>query len=159
MQGVLSTVEASARQAGAKRVITIRLVIGEMTEIISDAMEFAFEALCPNTICEGARLTIQRTPTRSRCCVCNAEFVHDRYRWACPECDSLATELLSGREMYIDSIEIEEDIEEIEDDIDSISIDSTDIGSISIGSISIDSTDIGSISIDSTDIDSIETER
>ena len=107
-QNVLSIAEASAREAGARRVASIRLVIGDMTEVVTEAMEFAFEALSPETICEGAALVIRRVPTRSRCCACNAEFAHDRYHWVCPECDSLATELLSGREMYIDSIEIEE---------------------------------------------------
>ena len=108
MQSVLLAVESSALEAHAKRVTAIRLVIGDMTEVISEAMEFALEALGPGTICEGAMLTIQRAPTRSRCLACSTEFTHDRYHWACPECDSLATELLSGKEMYIDSIEIEE---------------------------------------------------
>ena len=107
MQSVLATAEATAREAGAERVTTIRLVIGDMTEVIDDAMEFAFEALVPETLCAGAALSMRRIPTRSRCIACAAEFAHDRYHWACPECDSLATELLAGRELYIDSIEIE----------------------------------------------------
>jgi len=108
MQNVLATVESTAREAKAERVTSIRLVIGELSEVLFDAMEFAFEALSPGTVCEGATLTETRVPPLARCMVCGAEFAHDRYHWACPECDSLATELLKGREMYIDSIEIEE---------------------------------------------------
>jgi len=108
MQNVLATVESSAREANAERVTSIRLTIGELSEVLFDAMEFAFEALSPGTICEGATLTEIRVPPLSCCLMCKNEFTHDRYHWACPECDSLATELLSGREMYIDSIEIEE---------------------------------------------------
>jgi hydrogenase nickel incorporation protein HypA/HybF len=108
MQNVLKTVELSAREAKAERVTAIRLVIGDMAEVVFDAMEFAFEALSPNSICEGAELTMKGISPRSRCSVCGEEFTHDRYHWACPACDSLATELLAGREMYIDSIEIEE---------------------------------------------------
>jgi len=108
MQSVLDTVEVSARDAGAKCVTAIRLTIGEMTEILFDAMDFAFEALSPATLCEGATLVMRSVPPRSRCYVCSEEFTHDRYHWACPRCDSLATELLAGRELYIDSIEIEE---------------------------------------------------
>ena len=109
MQSVLETVETTAREANAGRVTAIRLVIGDMTEVFFDSMELAFEALSPDTVCEGATLTLQRVSTRSRCSVCGTEFEHDRFHWACPSCDSLATELLAGREMYIDSIEIEEE--------------------------------------------------
>jgi len=106
MQSVLSTVETTAQEAGAERVIKITLSIGEMAEVVLDAMEFAFEALSPDTLCSDAVLVMQSIPVQSRCSVCKAEFTHDRYHWACPKCDSLATELLTGRELYIDSIEI-----------------------------------------------------
>lgn len=108
MQSVLTTVEESARKAKAVRVVSVRLTIGDMAEVVSDAMEFAFEALTPHTLCEGATLAITHITPRSRCSACGKEFEHDRYHWACPTCDSLATELLAGRDMYIDAIEIEE---------------------------------------------------
>jgi len=108
MSSVLDAVEASAKEHNARRVVEIRLVIGQMSEVLEDAMEFAFETLTPGTMTEGAALTITRVSPKSRCLECGYEFEHDRYRFACPECDSLATELLAGKEMYIDSMEIEE---------------------------------------------------
>ena len=107
MTGVLDTVEMSARENNAGRVVEIKLVVGEMTEILDDAMDFAFEALSPGTLAEGALLTMTRIPPQSRCLACGIEFTHDRYHFACPKCDSLATELFAGRELYIDSIEVE----------------------------------------------------
>ncbi|MCL1847170.1 MAG: hydrogenase maturation nickel metallochaperone HypA [Coriobacteriia bacterium] len=107
MQSVLENVEATARQAGASRVCEIRLVIGEMREVMTDAMEFAFEALAPQTISEGATLTMTLVKPRSRCGQCGVEFEHDRFHWSCPDCDSLATELLAGRELHIEAIEVD----------------------------------------------------
>ena len=107
MQSVLENVATSAREAGAERICEIRLVIGEMREVIPDAMEFAFEALAPDTLCEGATLTMTMIKPRSRCNQCGEEFEHDRFHWMCPACDSLATELLAGRELYIDAIEVD----------------------------------------------------
>ena len=107
MQGILDSVENAAREAGAAAVSEIRLSIGQMTEIVPDAMDFAFEALSSGTLCEGAQLKVTMIEIRSRCSVCAHEFGHDRYHWGCPKCESLATELLSGREMYIESIEVE----------------------------------------------------
>ncbi|MDR1712819.1 MAG: hydrogenase maturation nickel metallochaperone HypA [Coriobacteriales bacterium] len=107
MQSVLDTVEASARDAGAERVTVIKLVIGEMSEVVEEAMEFAFEALSPQTLSAGAALEMRIVRPRSRCAACGQEFEHDRYHRACPHCGSLACELIAGRELYIDAIEIE----------------------------------------------------
>ena len=107
MISVLDAVEASARENNATRVAEVILVIGEMSEVLTESMEFAFEALTPDTMVEGAALTITKVKPSSRCLECQTVFEHDRYHLACPECGSLATELLTGREMYIESIEIE----------------------------------------------------
>jgi len=107
MQSVLQNAEDVAREAKAIKVSEIRLVIGEMREVLPDAMEFAFEALTPNTFCEGAALKMTMLKPRSRCLQCNREYEHDRFRWMCPGCESLATELLAGRELYIDAIEVD----------------------------------------------------
>jgi hydrogenase nickel incorporation protein HypA/HybF len=109
MQGVMDAVDASARAAGASRVLEVRLRIGELAEVVDDAMQFAFEALSPETLADGGQLIIEHIEAKSRCAACNSEFKHDRLHWSCPNCDSLATELISGKELYIDSIEIETD--------------------------------------------------
>jgi hydrogenase nickel incorporation protein HypA/HybF len=108
MQSVLGAVEKTARESGATRVVEVRLTIGQMAEVVPDAMQFAFEALIPDTLCAGAILEITEVEPRSRCLRCGEEFAHDRYHRACPACDALTTELIAGREMFIGSIEIEE---------------------------------------------------
>jgi hydrogenase nickel incorporation protein HypA/HybF len=107
MQSVLENVETAAREAGAERVTEIRLVIGEMREVVPDAMEFAFEALAPDTLSAEGRLVMTMVSPRSRCSQCGHSFEHDRFHRACPACDSLATELVAGRELYIDAIEVD----------------------------------------------------
>ena len=107
MQSVLQNAEVVAREAGANRVSEIRLVIGEMREVLPDAMKFAFEALSSETLCEGAALRIIMMRPRSRCLQCKSEYEHDRFHWMCPGCGSLVTELLAGRELYIDAIEVD----------------------------------------------------
>lgn len=109
MTGVLDAVEVSAKENNASRVVEVRLVIGEMSEVLDEAMEFAFEALSPGTLAEGAQLTMTKLRPKSRCLACGTEFEHDRFHFACPQCDALATELLVGKELYIESMEIETD--------------------------------------------------
>jgi len=45
MMSILESVEESAREAGATRVTRIALSVGEMTEAVGEALEFAFDAL------------------------------------------------------------------------------------------------------------------
>ena len=110
MTGVLDAVQTSARQAGADRVLKVSLSVGEMTEAIEDALRFAFEALSEQqeyALCAGAELDITMVCPRSRCLECGAEYDHDRFHMLCPECGSFATELIAGRELQIDSIEVD----------------------------------------------------
>lgn len=110
MTGVLDAVQTSARQAGADRVLKVSLSVGEMTEAIEDALRFAFEALSEQqeyALCACAELDIVMVRPRSRCLECCAEYDHDRFHMLCPECGSFATELVAGRELQIDSIEVD----------------------------------------------------
>ena len=107
MTGVMDAVEKSAVQAGATKVLTVTLSIGEMTEAIEDSLRFAFEVLTENTISEGAELVINMVKPKSRCLSCGAEYEHDRFHMICPECGSYDTELIAGRELQIDSIEVD----------------------------------------------------
>ena len=116
MTSVLDSVRESAEAAGATRLISVRLRIGEMTEAIEDALHFAFEALTDDDpLMNGATLEVDMVKPKSRCLECGAEFIHDRFHLFCPQCDSFATTLLEGRELYIDSIEV--DIPDEEDEL------------------------------------------
>ena len=108
MTGVMDAAVKSAQEAGATRLLGVTLSIGEMTEAIEDALQFAFEALCEGEpFFEGATLTVNMIAPKSRCLECGTTFSHDRFHMFCPECDSFATELIAGRELQIDSIEVD----------------------------------------------------
>ena len=106
-QAVVETSIASAREAGAARVTEIRLVIGELTQVVEEAMDFAFDVLAEGTMCEGAKLSIGFVPPRSVCLDCGGEFGHDALHRKCPMCGSPYTRVIAGRELEIDSIEVE----------------------------------------------------
>lgn len=108
MTSVMDAARTAAEDAGATRLIGVTLSVGEMTEAIEDALQFAFEALCEGEpFFEGATLTVNMIAPKSCCLECGCEFAHDRFHMFCPECDSFATELICGRELNIDSIEVD----------------------------------------------------
>ena len=109
MSSVLEVAEAAAREAGGLKITKITLSIGRFSEVHPDAMEFAHEALIPGTLAEGSELVINMVEAHSRCHECAHEFTHDRFSRACPSCGSWALELLSGRELSIESVEVEDE--------------------------------------------------
>lgn len=126
MASVMDAVEASAHAAGAKRVLKVSLSVGEMTEAIEDALVFAFDILTKGTISEGACFEVNMIRPKSRCLECGAVYEHDRFHMLCPRCGSFATELIAGRELEIDSIEV--DIADEEDEVAHGTEDDVDCG-------------------------------
>ena len=107
MEGVLDSALKSAQQAHALRIRKITLSIGDMTECIDDALQFSFEILSENTLAQGATLVLNKVSPRSVCLDCHKEFDHDRFHRQCPYCKSYSTDLIAGRELSIDSIEVD----------------------------------------------------
>ncbi len=108
MTGVIDSVKTAALDAGATRLLKVTLSVGEMTEAVDTALQFAFEALCDDDpFTKGAELEVNTIRPKSRCLECGAVYEHDRFSMFCPECDGFVTELIAGREMQIDSIEVD----------------------------------------------------
>ncbi len=110
-QGILASAFDAAHDAGCTRITEIRISVGEMTEVVDFALQFAFDALTPGTMAEGATLTITNVSAKSRCRECDLEYEHDRFQMICPSCGCLDIEMLQGRELRIDSIDCDDGTE------------------------------------------------
>lgn len=104
---VLRAVVDASERAGATRINIVRVTIGELTEIVPDALQFAWEALTPGTLAEGSMLKIRETGGRSLCLQCGAEFDHGRFDRQCTACESFATKVIVGDELLIDDIDVD----------------------------------------------------
>jgi hydrogenase nickel incorporation protein HypA/HybF len=107
-QSVLDIVLRHAKQSHACRVLGINLVIGDLTGFVDESIQFYFDFMSKETLAEGARLNFERVPAKVRCTSCSAVYIPpDSRLWACPECEALGGEIISGREFSVASIEIE----------------------------------------------------
>jgi hydrogenase nickel incorporation protein HypA/HybF len=104
---VLASVNDAAVKAGAVRVTLVRLSIGELTAIMPFALQFAWEAMTPGTLCEGAVLEITEIRARSRCLECGTEWEHDQFDRLCPSCGTFACEVLAGNELRVDGVDVD----------------------------------------------------
>ena len=103
---LLSMALDSAKKDKARRIISIKLVVGELTGIEKDAVNFYFGFMAKNTLASGAILEFRYIKPQLRCRECDIIFPRDSNEFTCPECKKKAIEIVGGRELYIESMEI-----------------------------------------------------
>jgi len=106
-QSMFDLVLEHAKRAEATRVERINLVIGEMTGVVGDCIQFYLDFLSKGTVVEGAQLTVTMVPTRTRCRDCNRTFELKPFDWTCPDCDGKSLDVIAGSELFVESIEVE----------------------------------------------------
>ena len=106
-QNILSIALEKAREAKASKITMITITIGELSGIVDESVQFYFDFLRRDTIAAEAALSFNRTPFQARCRTCGRVFSPDGAAWACPACQSQQIEITSGRECYVESIEVD----------------------------------------------------
>ena len=105
-QSMLDLVLKEAKKVKAEKVEKINLVIGEMSGIVDQCVEFYFEFLSKDTIANGAILSFTKIPTQARCHNCGELFMPKELDWSCPKCRGSSSEIVTGNELYVESIEV-----------------------------------------------------
>jgi hydrogenase nickel incorporation protein HypA/HybF len=96
-----------ARKAEANRILKIYLVVGELSGVVDEAVEFYFRFLSKNTIAAEAVIDFRHIPARCRCRKCDYIFQPENYDYHCPKCKGQQIEIVSGRELFIDRLEVD----------------------------------------------------
>lgn len=103
---LLTEAVSNAGKEKASRILSIKLVVGEMTGVEKDSVIFYFGFLSKNTIAEGASLEFEYTKAQLRCRDCDIIFPKERSDFICPQCNKKVVEIVGGRELYIESMEV-----------------------------------------------------
>lgn len=103
---LLGMIEQEAANVSARRVVDINLVIGDRTDVVDDSLRFCFELLAADTVAEGARVHIRRSPSRFRCAR-DGDYTPTSHDFRCPRCQEVGTMTEAGSELLVESIEVE----------------------------------------------------
>jgi hydrogenase nickel incorporation protein HypA/HybF len=87
-------------------VTKINLVIGNMTGIVADCVQFYMDFMSKDTIAEGAKVVVTMVPSRAKCRDCHQEFELKEFEWTCPHCGGSSLEIIAGKELFLESIEV-----------------------------------------------------
>ena len=96
-----------AGEAQSSKVTRINLVVGELSGTVPDCIQFYFDSLSKDTIAQEAALYFELMPAQLCCRNCSTVFHPRDTLWACPACQNQSVEITGGRELYIESIEVE----------------------------------------------------
>ena len=107
VESLLALAVENAERAQASRIVTIQVVIGELAGVVEEAMEFYFSFLSKGTMAAGATLSFKRIPAQLRCRKCNKVFTPEKLDMHCPACGELDVDIVAGRDLFIDSLEVE----------------------------------------------------
>ena len=93
------------------RVARVNLKVGKLAAVVPESLQFCFQVATKDTPLEEAVLSIEELPVVARCNDCDKEWTISNPAFTCPDCKSGSLEILSGRELDIESIELAEEDE------------------------------------------------
>jgi len=105
VESIIDIVLAEMLKNHISKVESISLKIGEMRQVVPDALYFSFECLRKNTPLADAKLKIENIPIKGRCHQCHHEFILKNWLDNCQNCGANQIEIISGKELEIAELE------------------------------------------------------
>jgi hydrogenase nickel incorporation protein HypA/HybF len=104
---ILGIVTDEAHKAHVSAVRQVCLCVGDLAGVEATTLTACFEMLAEGTIADKARLVVKRIPATGTCAVCGAVATGRGRMLKCPTCKTSSVTLATGRELYVESIEVE----------------------------------------------------
>ncbi len=106
-QSILKIALDHADKAHAKRVTDVHLVMGELSSMVDDSIQFYWEIIAKNTIAQNATLHFRRVPAELQCMTCFIKYKPKNGELVCPQCGGVGAKIISGEEFSLEAIDVE----------------------------------------------------
>lgn len=106
-QSILDIALQHAEKAEAKRITDLYIVMGQLSSMVDDSIQFYWEIIARGTIAERATLHFRRVPAELQCRSCSTKYHPTDRELACPECGGVNTKIIAGEEFALESIDVE----------------------------------------------------
>jgi hydrogenase nickel incorporation protein HypA/HybF len=107
VDSLLALALENAQKGKASKIRKINVVIGELSGAVDESMEFYFNFLRQGTIAEEAVLVFTHKPAQLQCRKCKSVFTPEKQSYQCPKCKTAEVDIVGGRELYLESLEVE----------------------------------------------------
>jgi hydrogenase nickel incorporation protein HypA/HybF len=106
-QNILEIALRHGLQAEASRITDLHLVIGQLSTVVDDSVQFYWDMIAKGTLAEGAQLHFKRIPAQMECTDCGHIYILEGNQLdGCPACDSYNVKVIAGKDFQLESIEI-----------------------------------------------------
>jgi len=106
-EGILEIVEQAARAQGFGRVKEVRLEIGALAGVETEALEFSLDVVLKNSVADGAAVVLETVPGRGWCLACGETVPVAALYDPCPKCGSYQVQATGGTEMRVKDLLVE----------------------------------------------------
>lgn len=105
-QALVEQVEAVIDQHNATSASLIRVRIGPLAGVVAELLATAFPLAAAGSRMKHAQLEFTHAPIRVRCQTCGADTEAAMNRLICGACGDWHTQILSGDELLLESVEL-----------------------------------------------------
>lgn len=95
-----------AKKNNAQEIKQINLVVGDYSGYVVSSIELYFEIIAEGSMCENAKISIERVVPKLKCNDCGEMFIRKPFSFQCPVCNGEGSPTEIGKEFYIKSIEV-----------------------------------------------------
>ncbi|MDL1911340.1 hydrogenase maturation nickel metallochaperone HypA [Chloroflexi bacterium CFX6] len=106
-QSILKIALEHAEKADAKRVTDLHIVLGELSTMVDDSIQFYWDTIARDTIAAGATLHFRRVPAELQCMSCFKKYRPTEKELVCPHCGGVGAKIIAGEELFVEAIDIE----------------------------------------------------
>ncbi len=107
-ESILEIALRHAKAAGAARITDLYLVVGQLSSVVDDSVQFYWDFVSQDTPAAGSQLHFRRMPAELACQACDFTYTYDGETLVCPSCGSPQVKVISGDQFYLESISVEE---------------------------------------------------
>lgn len=98
-----------AEHADGRPVERVHLDIGHLRQVIPDTLRYSWDIVATDPPLAGSTLVINHIPAVLACNDCGAETTIEHPVFRCASCGSTNTDVQSGRELLVRSLELADD--------------------------------------------------
>jgi len=107
-QNLIRIVKDAVDNGNLSKVTKVKVKVGELSGVVPDALEFSFRIIADDNNMKRAQLEIDFVPLKVKCKNCKKEFKLEFPSFVCPDCSSSDLDIITGNELFLESIELEE---------------------------------------------------
>jgi hydrogenase nickel insertion protein HypA len=98
--------DVALKKAKARRIVSVNLLIGSFSEERQESIQFYWKDLAKGTPGESAKLRFRHVTANMKCFGCGGALVFDDESSVCTYCQDNNSQLASGEDVKLESIEV-----------------------------------------------------